>query len=66
MDFFHNGSSQTVQVAQAGALQSLPELPEPKAAQTAAYIEDVLQRKQAVPAPIACQVHHILQALKSL
>ena len=66
MDFFHNGSSQTVQVAQAGALQSLPELPEPKAAQTAAYIEDILQQKQAVPAPIARQVHHILQALKSL
>ncbi len=66
MDFFHGGSTQTVQAAQAGALQSVPELPQPNAAETAAYIEDVLKQKREVPAPIALQVQHILQALKSL
>jgi anthranilate phosphoribosyltransferase len=66
MDFFHGGSTQTVQAAQAGALQSIPELPQPNAAETAAYIEDVLKQKSEVPAPIAIQVQRILQALKSL
>ena len=66
MDFFHGGSTQTVQAAQAGALQSIPELPLPNAAETAAYIEDVLKQKREVPGPIALQVQHILQALKSL
>ena len=66
MEFFHGGSTQTVQAAQAGALQSIPELPQPNAAETAAYIEDVLKQKREVPAPIALQVQHILQALKSL
>jgi len=66
MDFFHGGSTQNVQAAQAGALQRLPDLPEPNAADTAAYIEDVLNQKREVPAPIALQVQHILQALKSL
>ena len=66
MDFFHGGRTQTVQAAQAGALQSVPELPQPNAAETAAYIEDVLKQKREVPAPIAVQVQHILQALKSL
>ena len=66
MDFFHGGSTQTVQAAQAGALQSIPELPQPNAAETATYIEDVLKQKREVPAPIALQVQHILQALKSL
>ena len=66
MDFFHGGGTQTVQAAQAGALQSIPELPQPNAAETAAYIEKVLKQKCEVPAPIALQVQHILQALKSL
>ena len=66
MDFFHGGRTQTVQAAQAGALQSVPELPQPNAAETAAYIEDVLKQKREVPAPISLQVQHILQALKSL
>ena len=66
MDFFHGGDTQTVQAAQAGALQSIPDLPETNAADTAAYIEDVLKQKREVPAPIAVQVQHILQALKSL
>lgn len=66
MDFFHGGSTQTVQAAQTGALQSIPELPQPNAAETATYIEDVLKQKREVPASIALQVQHILQALKSL
>jgi anthranilate phosphoribosyltransferase len=66
MDFFQGGLMQTVQAAQAGALQSIPDLPKPDAAETASYIEDVLNQKRAVPAPIAHQVQHILQALKSL
>ena len=66
MDFFHGGMTQTAQAAQAGALQSVPELPQPNAAETAAYIEDVLKQKREVPAPISLQVQHILQALKSL
>ena len=66
MDFFQAGLMQTVQAAQAGALQSIPDLPKPDAAETASYIEDVLNQKRAVPAPIAHQVQHIMQALKSL
>jgi anthranilate phosphoribosyltransferase len=65
MDFFQNGAMHTVQLAQPGALVSIPDLPEPNAADTAAYIEDVLNQKRAVPEPIALQVQHILQALKS-
>ncbi len=66
MDFFHVGGMQTVQAAQAGALQSIPDLPSPNAVETASYIEDVLKKKREVPAPIALQIQHILQALKSL
>jgi anthranilate phosphoribosyltransferase len=65
MDLFQNGAMHTVQLAQPGALVSIPDLPEPNAADTAAYIEDVLNQKRAVPEPIALQVQHILQALKS-
>ena len=65
MDFFHRGTTQTVQAAQAGALHSMPELSMRNAANTAAYIEDVLNKKREVPAPIALQVQHILQALKA-
>jgi anthranilate phosphoribosyltransferase len=66
MDFFHKGLTQTVQTAQSGALQSLPELPAASAESTARYIQDVLQLQREVPTPIALQVQHILQALKSL
>jgi anthranilate phosphoribosyltransferase len=66
MDFFHNGSTQTVQAAQAGALQSIPDLPAANAESTAEYIQEILNQQRAVPSPIALQVQHILQALKSL
>jgi anthranilate phosphoribosyltransferase len=39
MDFFHGGSTQTVQAAQTGALQSIPELPQPNAAETATTLK---------------------------
>jgi anthranilate phosphoribosyltransferase len=66
MDFFHNGTAQTVQIAQAGALQSIPDLPAANAEATATFIQEVLNQQRAVPVPIALQVQHILQALKSL
>lgn len=66
MDFFHNGKTQTVQAAQTGALQSIPDLPAASAESTAQYIQEILNQQRAVPAPIALQVQHILQALKSL
>ena len=66
MDFFYNGSTQTVQAAQAGALQNIPDLPAANAESTAQYIQEILNQQRAVPAPIALQVQHILQALKSL
>ena len=66
MDFFHNGKMQTVQAAQSGALQSIPDLPAANAEATATFIQEVLRQQRAVPAPIALQVQHILQALKSL
>jgi anthranilate phosphoribosyltransferase len=66
MDFFHNGKMQTVQAAQAGALQSIPDLPAANAEATASFIQEVLRQQRAVPAPIALQVQHILQALKLL
>jgi hypothetical protein len=66
MDFFHNGNTFTMQAAQSGSLQRMPDLPEPTAALTAVYIEEVLEQKREVPVPIALQVQHILQALKSL
>jgi anthranilate phosphoribosyltransferase len=66
MDFFHKGVTHTVQTAQAGALQTIPDLPSANAQETATYVQQVLNQQRAVPAPIALQVQHILQALKSL
>jgi anthranilate phosphoribosyltransferase len=66
MDFFHKGVTHTVQAAQAGALQTIPDLPSANAQETATYIQQVLNQQREVPVPIALQVQHILQALKSL
>lgn len=66
MTFFNHGDAQTVQLAQAGTLASVPELPTTDALATARYIQDVLAQKLPVPTPIRLQVDHILQALKSL
>ncbi|MFM2069699.1 MAG: DNA-binding protein YbiB [Pseudomonadota bacterium] len=46
--------------AAAGALGSLPGLPEPDAASTARYIDEVLAGRRPVPAPIARQVDLLL------
>ena len=66
MEFFTGGSSKIVQVAQAGTLASMPELPAIDAEATAKYIQAVLNQQLPVPASIRLQVDHILQALKSL
>jgi anthranilate phosphoribosyltransferase len=67
MDGFVAGLRQPLQAAQSGSLQSLPALPANiDAASTAAYIESILAGQQAVPAPIAKQVEHILHLVTQL
>ena len=66
MAFFKHGDAQTVQLAQAGTLASVPELPNTDASATAQYIQDVLAQKLPVPTPIRLEVDHILHAWKSL
>ncbi len=65
MDFFLRGQRRCVQEAQAGSLASLPELPAIDAASTAAYTAEVLAGRLPVPAPIARQLEHILQAVSA-
>lgn len=65
MDAFRNGERHLLQAAQEGSLASLPELPrEVDAANTAAYIREVLDGSKPVPTPIALQVAHILHELQ--
>nr|WP_315848543.1 DNA-binding protein YbiB [uncultured Rhodoferax sp.] len=67
MQAFVAGQATDLQAYQAGSLTELPELPSAiDAASTAAYIGAVLVGSQAVPAPIAHQVAHILQLHRSL
>ena len=67
MQAFVGGQAVDLQTHQSGPLATLPELPtEIDAATTAAYIRQVLAGQQAVPAPIAQQVAHILLLSKSL
>ena len=66
MELFQGGTSRVVQEAQTGPLAHLPELPGVDAAATAAYIHSVLAGDLPVPAPIAVQVQHILQALRDI
>ena len=67
MEAFINGQRQLLQEAQAGSLSALPNLPKTTdAASTAAYIRSVMSGTQAVPAPIARQVEHILQLVRQL
>lgn len=65
MDVFLQGQRRCVQEAQVGSLAALPELPSIDAASTAAWIAEVLEGRRAVPAPIARQVEHVLQAVQS-
>ena len=67
MEAFINGQRQLLQVAQAGTLASLPDLPKTTdAASTAAYIQSIMAGHQCVPTSIAMQVEHILQLVKHL
>ena len=61
MDGFVAGQRQLLQAAQTGPLASLPELPAPDAAATAAYIRGVMDGRLPVPAPIAAQVEQLLR-----
>ncbi|MDD2728840.1 DNA-binding protein YbiB [Malikia sp.] len=65
MDVFWQGQRRCVQEAQGGSLAKLPDLPAIDAASTAAWIAEVLAGRRAVPAPIARQVEHILQAVQA-
>lgn len=65
IDVFQQGQRRCVQEAQGGSLASLPELPAIDAASTAAWISEVLAGRRAVPAPIARQVEHVLQAVQA-
>ena len=67
MQAFIHGHAVTLQEHQTGTLTELPALPSAiDAESTAAYIRDVLSGKQAIPAPIAQQVAHIIQLAGSL
>lgn len=65
MDVFKLGHMLRVQAPQEGPLSQLPELPASDALATALYTEHVLQGLLPVPTPIAKQVHHILNSLKT-
>src|SRR5450830_521690 len=60
MDAIAHGQVTRVQEAQGGTLASVPGLPTPDVPSTAAWIQAVLDGEQAVPAPIALQVAHIV------
>ena len=62
IDAFIGGQRQTLQPAQGGSLNQLPDLPAPDAEATARYTQAVLDGALPVPAPIAAQVEHILHA----
>ena len=65
MDAFANGQMQRVQVAQAGPLARLPDLPAPDAASTGRWIESVLSGERPVPEPIALQVSHLVRLART-
>ena len=64
MDAIADGQVTRVQEAQGGTLASVPGLPAPDVASTAAWIQAVLSGEQPVPAPIALQVAHIVRLTK--
>ena len=67
MEGFVAGRRQTLEPLQPGPLVRPPELPQAvDAASTARYIEAVMAGQQAVPAPIARQVEHILHLVSQL
>jgi anthranilate phosphoribosyltransferase len=67
MQAFVGGVATDLQAYQAGSLDNLPQLPATtEAGPTARYIEAVLSGAQALPAPIAQQVAHIVQLHEQL
>lgn len=65
MDLFFQGADLAVQDQQEGSLAHMPELPPgTDLALTVQYTKQVLEVQLALPAPIACQVQHILSALQ--
>ncbi|HWI84423.1 DNA-binding protein YbiB [Ramlibacter sp.] len=65
MDGFSRGRRLRLQERQAGSLAAVPELPPAiDAESTAAYTQDVLAGRTAVPAAIAVQVEHILRLVR--
>lgn len=67
MQAFVGGQARQLEPPQTGPLAALPALPpQCDVASSSAYIQAVLRGEQAVPAPIALQVAHILQLLTLL
>jgi anthranilate phosphoribosyltransferase len=66
IDGFVHGEHMLLEAGDDGPLTELPDLPKDiSPATTAAYIRAVLSGKQAVPAPIALQVEHILRLMNA-
>ncbi|HMS27144.1 MAG TPA: DNA-binding protein YbiB [Burkholderiaceae bacterium] len=66
MNVFKNGVTTCVQEAQAGSLVKLPDLPADISAEnTARYMEAVLHGAKPVPEPIATQVKHIVELMRT-
>lgn len=64
---FIKGQSQSLEEAQSGSLNSLPDLPQSTdASTTATYIRKVLNHQLPVPVPIARQVQHIISLSQQL
>ena len=65
MEVFRHGQSEIVQIAQAGSLVQVPDLPGPEATDTARYIQAVLKGEFPIPPSIALQVEHILHEIQA-
>ena len=65
MDALATGPVGGVQVAQAGPLARLADLPAPDAASTGRWIESVLSGERPVPEPIALQVSHLVRLART-
>ncbi len=66
MDAYLSGEVSRVQEAQGGSLLTVPGLPAPDAPSTATWIKAVLSGTEPTPQPIALQVAHIVQLVKTM
>jgi len=66
MDTFIFGQMSRVQDAQTGTLHEVPNLPAADAASTAAWIQSVMDGKEAIPTPIALQAENILRLTRKV